>query len=83
MNKRLSRKFAKMRRVKQFGVDHPLTPANPAAAAEYTAVSNAIAEVEAMAEIELELDRTGKGDRSGRNQQVMASFHHLHRSLRQ
>ena len=56
-----NRELAKLRRVKQFGDDHPLVPANPLAAAEYTGVSNAITNVEQMAEAQ----SSGNGTKSG------------------
>ncbi len=50
MNNQLLRDAAKLRRVKQFGDDHPNVPANPAADAEYAAIGNAITQFEEMAE---------------------------------
>ena len=49
MNNYTLREFAKLRRVKQFFVDHPLTPPNPAATAEAAGVSGAITEIEGLA----------------------------------
>ena len=55
------REIAMLRSVKQYMQDHILVPANPAAEAEATAVSNAITETEAMAENQA----TGTGTASG------------------
>jgi hypothetical protein len=55
------RKLAMLRRVKQYMQDNILAPANPAAEAESTAVSNAITEAEAMAENQA----SGSGTKSG------------------
>ena len=74
------RELAKLRRVKQFGDDHPLVPANPLAAAEYTGVSNAITNVEAMAEAQASGNGT-KSDAVDQRLQVMDDLLDLMRSL--
>src|SRR5688572_13870167 len=61
MTNREKREVAMLRRVKQYMEDHLLVPPNPAAAAESTAVSGAIADVEAMAENQA----SGNGTASG------------------
>ena len=61
MNNQLLRDAAKLRRVKQFGDDHPNAPANPAAEAEYTAIGNAITQFEEMAEAKDEGSATFTG----------------------
>ena len=61
MNNYNEREAAKLRRVKQYMQDNILVPANPAAAVEATAVSNAITTIEAMAENHA----AGSGTKSG------------------
>src|SRR5688572_33125174 len=45
MIKRHKYQFEAASRVKQFGIDHPLTPANATATAAYTALDGSIAQV--------------------------------------
>jgi hypothetical protein len=68
MDNYIQRETAKLRRVAQFGEDHPLDPPNPAAAAEYTGVNEAIADVEAMAENQA----SGSGTKAGAVDQRLA-----------
>jgi hypothetical protein len=68
MNDYIRRELAKLRCVKQFGEDHALTPENPAATAEYTAVGNAITYLETQEQNQ----ESGKGTAAGAVDQRLA-----------
>jgi hypothetical protein len=68
MNDYLRREINKLRRIRQFGEDHPLTPANAQATAEYTAIDTSITDLEAQEQIQ----ESGEGTMAGAVDQRLA-----------
>jgi hypothetical protein len=69
MNDYIRREIAKLRRVVQFGEDHPPVPANPAATAEYTGISTTLTNLDALKENQ----ESGQGTVSGAVDQRLAA----------
>src|SRR5688572_13293717 len=61
MKGRIRRQLSACKRVRQFGIDHPLNPANAAATAAFIALEIAIAQVETLDSIRLKGNNTSLG----------------------